>query len=427
MARGDIGLLMSQRFFVLAFLVASAGAVFSCANGDAPDGLGSSEGGSIGVGQAGTLGLTSGVGGGVVNHAGAGGAVAVAGSTGFAGHVEGASGSFATTGGSSSNGGSPSGGAASGGSASGGSAHGGSTNHAGASAGGSSGSAGAAGYPGLPPFGPAPVDKPGTVEIGVRNGCSFSLFIHGDGAGGTLQPDDQEIKPGGIAWYDAPQNWSAARVTAFTDGPRQTETDKVEMTLVNNNDASGEVLNYNVTYVDWLGLPVEIRSRGTGGDCKPVGCYIPESNVTNGCPDGLLDGKKCQSARSYCLNPANQSQPYCNALSGEIQKCAQTYPDCAGAAGSSTPEVYACSGGFFSGSPKWCAALNRHTLASPDSTDKSTYYQTAPYNTYSKWVHDSCPGIYAFPYDDYPSTSGESGFHSCVQGKELDITFCPKG
>ncbi len=283
------------------------------------------------------------------------------------------------------------------------------------------------GNSGLAGFGGAPVDKPDTVEIGVRNGCGFSLWIHGAGDSGVLAPDDQEVKPGAIAWYDAPKNWSAARVTAYTDGPRANELDKVEMTLVNNNDAAGEVLNYNVTYVDWLGLPVEIVSAGGGPDCKPVGCYIPQANVLQGCPDGLLDGKKCQSARSYCLNPVNSGVPYCNALNAEIQSCAQNHADCAGAASATTAEAYACSGTFFSQSPKWCAALNRHTQDNPDSTDKSIYYKTAPYNTYSKWVHDVCPGIYAFAYDDYPSTSGESGFHACTLGKELDITFCPKG
>jgi len=396
---------MIERVVFAALLVASVEATFSCTNGQAPEAE-LAAAGHAGMGAMSGMG-GPGRGGSESNSAGAAGVRASAGATNMAGNPN-------------QSGGATGAGAAAGGGAAGGSASGGSV-----SGGESSGSGGSAGVR-LPPFGPAPADKPNTVEIGVRNGCSFSLFIHGDGAGGTLEPDDQELEPGAIAWYDAPEVWNAARVTAYTDGPRATETDKVEMTF-DNNAASGEVLNYNVTYVDWLGLPVEIASRGAGADCKPVGCYIPQANVTHGCPDGLLDGKKCQSARSYCLNPVNQALPYCNALAAEIQKCAQTQPECAGAAGSTTPEVYACSGAFFSVSPKWCAALNRHTVGNPDSTDKSTYYQAAPYNTYSKWVHDACPGIYAFPYDDYPSTSGESGFHSCTQGTELDITFCPGG
>ena len=89
--------------------------------------------------------------------------------------------------------------------------------------------------------------------------------------------------------------------------------------------------------------------------------------------------------------------------------------------------MYACSGAFFSQSAKWCAALNRNMLDVPDSTDTRAFYRGWPFNTYSKWVHDVCPGLYAFPYDDYPSNAGESGFHSCVQGKRVQITFCPKG
>jgi hypothetical protein len=38
-----------------------------------------------------------------------------------------------------------------------------------------------------------------------------------------------------------------------------------------------------------------------------------------------------------------------------------------------------------------------------------------------------CPGIYAFAYDDYPAAGGESGFHACTGGKQMEITFCPAG
>jgi hypothetical protein len=65
-------------------------------------------------------------------------------------------------------------------------------------------------------------------------------------------------------------------------------------------------------------------------------------------------------------------------------------------------------------------------LQAPDSTDATLYYQNAPFNPYAQWVHQTCPGIYAFPYDDYPSTAGQSGFRSCAADR-LDITFCPAG
>ena len=65
-------------------------------------------------------------------------------------------------------------------------------------------------------------------------------------------------------------------------------------------------------------------------------------------------------------------------------------------------------------------------LDDPDNGDISLYYQNAPYNPYSKWVHAVCPGIYSFPYDDYGKTN-ESGFHACSGGTQLDVNFCPGG
>ena len=284
------------------------------------------------------------------------------------------------------------------------------------------GAPGSGGGSALPPIGPPPTDKPDTVEIGVRNNCPFPIWIHGAGNGGTLQPDNKQLAKGDLVWYDAPKQWSAARITAFGDGPGKGELDKVEMTLVANND----VLNYNVTYVDWVSLPVEVIGVGTGSDCKKAACYVPEATVLSGCPDGLLSGKRCNAARSFCLDGANKNAPYCKKLDSAIATCAASKPGCAGAAGATTAEAYACSG-FFGGSPKWCAAVNRAMLDNPDSIDTSLYYKNEPYNTYSKWVHQVCPGIYAFAYDDYPANGGESGFHACTGGKRMEITFCPAG
>jgi hypothetical protein len=286
--------------------------------------------------------------------------------------------------------------------------------------GGTSATGGSAGQSNFPD---PPSDKPDTIEVGVQNNCSFPLWIHAEGKGGVLTPDDQEIKPKATRWYDAPKAWEAARVTAFVDGPRQHEIEKVEMTFAPN--ATGVTLNYNVTYVDWLGLPVEVTSVGSGIDCKPAGCHVKQSEVLSGCPSGLLEGKKCMAARSYCLNAANQSKPYCNLLNDELKKCA-TKPGCEGAEKSNTAEIYACSG-FFAEKPKWCAALNRNMLDDPFSVDRSKYYTKAPYNDYAKWVQQVCPGIYAFPYDDFPSNGAQSGFHACDKGKQLRITFCPAG
>jgi hypothetical protein len=286
--------------------------------------------------------------------------------------------------------------------------------------GGNSASGGTGGGNALPPFGPAPVDKPDTDEVGVRNNCPFPIWIHGQGKQGALMPDYKELQKGDFYWYDAPKQWEAARITAYGDAAHTDELDKVEMTFVQ----AGDVLNYNVTYVDWLSLPMEMISRGTG-DCKQVGCYVPEATILAGCPDGLLSGKRCQAARTYCLGGKNADKPYCHALDSQVQACT-AIAGCEGAAGNTTANAYACDS-FFGGSPKWCAAVNRGMLDDPDNKDTTKYYQKAPFNTYSQWVHQVCPGIYAFAYDDYPPNAEESGFHACNGGKELEVTFCPAG
>ncbi|HEX3693889.1 MAG TPA: beta-1,3-glucanase family protein [Polyangia bacterium] len=275
-----------------------------------------------------------------------------------------------------------------------------------------------------------PTDAPG-ILIHVANGCPFDLWIHGEGTGAVLMPDAVQLKTGATQDYVAPEAWPSARVTAYLDAPLKDLADKVEMTLEKKLDLGElkKVINYNITYVDWLALPMEMLAFGTGDDCKQVGCYVPESQVLAGCPDGLLSGKRCLSAGNFCADPTNQANAYCHMVDPKIAQCAQDaqkYPLCAGAAGSTTPQVFGCSGAFFSQSPKWCAALNRGMLEDPDNGDISLYYKNEPFNTYAKWVHGVCPGIYAFPYDDYGKTN-ESGFHSCTGGTQLNITFCPAG
>jgi len=269
-------------------------------------------------------------------------------------------------------------------------------------------------------------DEPG-ILLHVTNGCPFDLWIRAAGQGAVLEPENAQLEPGASQDYVAPDQWPAARVTAYGAGPNaegklQQELDKVEMTL------GDKVINYNITYVDWLGLPVEMLALGSGDDCEVVGCYLPVGDVAELCPDDLLSGTRCLSAGNYCSQSSHQSSDFCHALDDRIAECASDpdkYPGCEEAEGATTPQVYGCSG-FFSGSPKWCAALNRGMLDAPDDGDIGKYYDDSPYNTYAEWVHDVCPGIYAFPYDDYGKTN-ESGFHACRGGTQLNITFCPAG
>jgi len=257
--------------------------------------------------------------------------------------------------------------------------------------------------------------------VRVRNRCTFPLWIHAAGSSGVLQPDDAQLAPGEGRDYEAPASWSAARVTAYRDGPRAGEVEKAEMTFAASDPLVS--LNYNITYVDWVGLPMRIA--GAGGECGDdhvVGCFVAYGALMSGCPAQLVDGDTCQSPRSYCLNAAHQGEAYCHALDDEIQRCVADVAGCGSHAGATTPQVYACSNSF-SEEPRLCAALNRGMLDAPDDGDTSHYYVNEPYNTYAEWVHETCPGIYAFSFDDWLA---QGGFRSC-RGTELRITFCPQG
>jgi hypothetical protein len=276
-----------------------------------------------------------------------------------------------------------------------------------------------------PPSGPAT-----SLLVQVTNSCPVDLWIHGAGQEGTLLPDNAHLTPGKTQQYYGYLTWTAARINAYLEAPDGTGTpqgqsDKVEMNF--GTTSGSEWLNTDITYVDWVALPSKVEAIGTGSDCTVVGCQLPYDHILNGCPASLVTGHECLSARSYCLDPTKDGDPFCHVLDGQITACASQYSDCAGATGSTTADVYACAGAFFGQSPEYCAALNRGVLSQPAaSTPPSAFYSSPPYNAYAAWVHATCPGIYAFPYDDFGSTN-QSSDHTCTGAKQLNITFCPKG
>lgn len=294
--------------------------------------------------------------------------------------------------------------------------------------------------------GQAPVGKACATPpcVNVINACPFPIWVHSvnnpaaPATPVTLTPDDAEVVSGGQQQYALPASWSAGRINAYWQDPNASGSDpnafdKVELTF-----GSG-TMNYDITYVDYLALPARLEAidpacAATSTFDPRVQCDLPVASVLSGCPAGLLADKRCLSAGSYCSDAANQSQSFCHALDSTLATCEQQNPTTCGMAaslGNGTPDVYACSGYFDSqGSHtdgnEWCAALNRGMLAAPTSTDTAQYYTSPPFNAYAQWVHQTCPGIYAFPYDDYPSGAGQGGFRSC-QAARLDVTFCPAG
>jgi hypothetical protein len=273
---------------------------------------------------------------------------------------------------------------------------------------------------------PAPSVTTSGLLVRVMNNCDVPLWMHGqgmDGSGGqnVLSPADVRLMPGQTQDYDARQTFISARVTAFRNGPRDNEIQFVEMNFANGT------LGYNVSYVDYLGLPVEVSA-----DCGTTACYQPSDTVLDGCPADLRRADRCVAPGGYCNDPANRGKPLCTRLDAKATEALQL-PVCQadlaawrGRVGPSepigtTPQVYACSQ-FWSSSAFCCAIVNRGVVGAAETDNVCAFYQDGqPYNEYARWVHEKCPVIYAFPYDD---SGDQGGFLQCP-ARELRITWCP--
>jgi hypothetical protein len=257
--------------------------------------------------------------------------------------------------------------------------------------------------------------------IHLKNNCKFALWINGVGGGGILTPDDLKLNAGDMHDYTR-GDWPFAYVTAYLDGPKQNMIDRAEVTFF----PSG-LVSYRLGYIDGIGLPMELRAVGSGTDCKTVGCYATQDQVVAECPEGMVSGKRCLSAGRYCASAANAAKPVCHALDAQIARCAQSpakAAGCAEAGGATTAQVYSCEQ-VFGDHPALCAALNRGMLDDAASSTIGSFYRTGPYNAYAAWLHDICPGLNAFPYDDVQTS--EDAFHACSGSTQLNITFCPAG
>lgn len=290
---------------------------------------------------------------------------------------------------------------------------------------------------------------PGTVPVVVTNSCPFSLNVVLTGVGDvSLEKDGagnkvfRNLGPGGTYTYYPPSSYPSGRVAAYRTLPSPAaprELEKAEFTL--GLDGRGaQNIYYNLTYVDHLGLPMRIATSGAGGGCQMVQCNRSygaiAAAIAGGCPDGLrypMGGSTiCLAPRSFCLDGEYASDPrrggVCTRLDGEVARCASRYPGQCNPGGEKTPQVYACSGGFFATSAKWCSALNRGMLDDPDSTNVARYYNTGkPYNLYARWIHEQCGTVYSFAYDDYPMAAGQAGYFECSAARQLSVTFCPAG
>ena len=190
--------------------------------------------------------------------------------------------------------------------------------------------------------------------VHVANNCPVDVWIHGVGAEGTLQPDNAHLTPGASRDYNAPATWSAARIYAYLQAPDgagnpQGQNDKVEMNFGVAN--GGEIINTDITYVDWVALPTQIQAIGSGTDCTTVGCEVPYNTcstaVRRRCAPATSawpPGSTVSIRRTTAIRCATRS-------TATSAACAASTPGCAGAAGATTAQVYSCSGGFFRQQP----------------------------------------------------------------------------
>ncbi|WP_143177947.1 beta-1,3-glucanase family protein [Cystobacter ferrugineus] len=293
-----------------------------------------------------------------------------------------------------------------------------------------------------------PPPQTGKVPVVVTNKCPFPLSVILSGVGDIpLEKDSagnkiyRNLGTGGSYTYYAPSNYPSGRVSAYRTLPSPSsprELEKAEFTL--GPDGNGvQNIYYNLTYVDHVGLPMQISTVGNNG-CSMAQCNKSysalSSAIANACPDGLRynmgGGTICLAPRSFCLDGEYASDPrrgsVCNRLDSEIARCASKYPGQCNPGSAKTPQVYACSAPFFDQSAKWCSAITRGMVDNPDSTNVAQYYNTGkPYNQYAKWVHDQCGAVYSFAYDDYPMAANQAGFYTCNGGRQLNVTFCPAG
>jgi hypothetical protein len=275
-----------------------------------------------------------------------------------------------------------------------------------------------------PQFPPTKITAPKGLLFRFMNNCPMTLWLQFAGApGGTIMMPSKSTQE-----FDLPT--LHGRVVAFKNaapgGAGSVEAEFFELTA-----DPGKALNYNLSFVDYMGLPMEINGKGPPASCGLTACYAPLAELTKGCPTQLLDAKnaKCMSMFSYCNNAAHATEAFCTSLDPVGASVLANDPMCkAGGtlaqAGSGAAILGCATKTFWSSSAYCCARVNRNATntTGSDNTQNCTYYKTPPYNVYAAYSHSVCPYLYAFAYDDW---NDQSGYHACMGGTGADVTYCP--
>src|SRR5450432_3848216 len=275
-----------------------------------------------------------------------------------------------------------------------------------------------------PAFPPTAIPSPKGLLFRFMNNCPMTLWLKFAGApGGMLTMPTKTTQELDIATLHG-------RVTAYKNAAPGS-AGSVEAEFFELTADPGKALNYNLSFVDYMGLPLEINGKGTSASCALTACYAPLAKLVSGCPPQLLDAATghCNSPYGCCSNATHAKEPFCTVLDQSGADTLANDPMCkaggtlAQAGGGAA--IFGCATGtFWSGSPYCCAKVNRGSAgtSSNDNTQNCSYYKTPPYNVYAAYSHSVCPYIYAFAYDDW---NDQSGYHACTGGTGADITYCP--
>jgi hypothetical protein len=267
---------------------------------------------------------------------------------------------------------------------------------------------------------PAPPNPAGLV-LRLMNNCPLDLWVYGINLPAVELPPKQAGQPPAEEVYDWPGG--GGRIYASEGSANGFTIDFVAF-----NAAKGQALNIDLSNVEWVGIPAEVR--GDDPSTCLTACYSPLSTILNGCPPQLLDSTHhiCQAPKNWCANAANLNDPLCASAVTMATSVAAADPKCSAAATDLNPaDIYGCAGPFWSTSPYCCAELTRGyktDIDDPgkDPTQNCDYYEEPPYSLYSAYSQTVCPFVYSFAYDDWNS---QSGYAACAGAQEMDITYCP--
>jgi hypothetical protein len=265
--------------------------------------------------------------------------------------------------------------------------------------------------------------------LNVLNACPVPLWIH---ALATVPLDGGNVRrldPGQQWQYAALPPFGGGRLYAYykepdskqeTTHPVSDDNQFVEMTIDRDAVSGALAQNYNISYVDYLSLPVLMKA---GGDCADTRCGARFADWTAAlatCPTELRHQHEglatCTASYNYCITPDgpatyDTTRPYCTKM-----REAHGFPGSA-IYGGSFPDHPAEDVAFWDGVAAW----NRGST--PGDADDRHYYQRQPYNDYAGWIHQvlGCRRVYAFSTDDHQD---QAGFVRCVS-PTLDVIWCP--